>query len=106
MLADQILEMIEAVDPLDFKALEEIDKAFTKLIGVYPKPLTKYSQSRDALKYKRPEGWCIHIRVRGKGLTSATINKGYTTFHSPLLNCECLAELYVIVYAIKFESEK
>lgn len=91
MGADEILRMIEAVDPADSAKLDEIDARvfcflptpnglppmkFVRMFGdgycfsaipaggreaPYALPNPRYTRSRDALKAIRPEGWIMGI---------------------------------------------
>jgi hypothetical protein len=72
VVAKEILEMIEAVDPGDSAKLNEIDARVKRYLsnGVWNQtyyekklkdgrwfPEPQYTRSRDALKAIRPEGW-------------------------------------------------
>ena len=104
MGAQEILKMIEEVDPADTAKLDEIDArawAYLNLIGDFTITFSgcsvyyrhngwnkeartilhhsfehdQYTRSRDALKAIRPEGWNLEIEVWGKPQARCTIWK-------------------------------
>lgn len=62
MSTTEILKMIETVDPSDRSALDDIDLAVGEYLGKFPKPVSKYTRSRDALKAIRQDGWFLKIQ--------------------------------------------
>lgn len=118
--AKKILELIEAVDPQDSEALDEIDKlADTYVHGPQPEPpyirlaFYSYCRSRDALKAIRPEGWRFQVNYRGGTrlneiefyVHARYLNHTDRTVGGHTLPTEELAELHAIIQAIAYERE-
>lgn len=118
--AQEILRLIETVDPADFAKLDEIDlqvhlyidtkkptSAGASAQGFFGPP--EYTRSRDALKAIRPEGW--YFGVRHAPLYLAEINfdckasSKQKHIYGPTLPTEELAELHAIIQAIEFERK-
>lgn len=134
MSAQDILKMIEEVDPNDTAKLDEIDarvwcflnnRAFHGMTDkgqfyynlhyplsmAHPKEgIIEYARSRDTLKAIRPEGWHYFIDSRG-GCKLWSVDCTRPEFHAQNNNCgmlrtEELAELHAIIQAIDFERTK
>lgn len=118
--AQEILKLIETVDPTDSAKLDEIDILVYEYLepvnsgypyrialslGV-PSGLPKYTRSRDALKAIRPEGWSSYGAVH-KEMSSFVYYKGvgYERIETDCydLPTEELAELHAIIQATEFE---
>ena len=128
MSAQEILSLIENVDPADTAKLDEIDFRVNHYIVAhrigYEKPYCdawkqarirnadcpQYTRSRDALKAIRPEGWNLEIKVWGKSQARCTIWKrpfcDTGIRFSRWLPTEELAELHCIIKAIEHERTK
>ena len=126
-MSEEILKLIEAVDPSDTPKLDEIDCAVWFIIthGSLPETpipvlrnfkespwgLDKYTRSRDALKSIRPEGWSFQgARQADDGTFWAELRKGYQTSYEVAKVSKCkteeLAELHVIIQAIQWERNQ
>ncbi len=128
MTAQDILRMIEGVDPTDTQRLDGIDarvwcylngKSFDRveyLDGVVPILIADkiilsfadwhpYTRSRDALKGIRPEWFYPVVQWHGaEGWRSSYCEKNYRTmFYSKMLPTEELAELHAILQAVEWE---
>lgn len=131
--AQKILEMIENVDPNDTNTLDEIDArvwcynkgyafdgiekkgSYMKIFyqdnegsqvvrGFMHNPAPEYTRSRDALKGIRPDGWVYFVSCDGLSNCAAAIIKEIKlTRKSPELPTEELAELHVIIQAVKWD---
>lgn len=109
--AQEILKLIEAVDPSDTAKLDEIDARVACLLQdhVYGseaarfllKAFPQYTRSRDALKAIRPEGWAILI-VQFENLFVCDMTHA-KHFVGKKLPTEELAELHAIIQAIEYE---
>lgn len=120
MSAQDILKMIEEVDPSDTAKLNEIDFAVWQFLGNdknAKSPIEcgfdfggiKYTRSRDALKSIRPEGWIYDCEWYSKNRFTARFYKldsDEIQEESPVLPTEELAELHSIIQAIDFERTK
>lgn len=132
MTAQQILSLIENVDPVDTAGMDEIDAR----VWCYWQGLTyeyndkyghggivpntnpvhwldnagkEYTRSRDALKSIRPDGWIFY-------LCNFDLNHTWFQFDAhcphgefdgtPPLPTEELAELHAIIQAIDYERNK
>lgn len=114
----KILELIEAVDPSDRAALDEIDAKVQWYIGITQEPIVlpiSYTRSRDALKAIRPEGWEFDVcNVFGckDGSYEYTVYNGKHSIESPSpplgrrFKTEELAELHAIIKAIAHDREE
>jgi hypothetical protein len=110
---EQILKMIEAVDPSDTAKMDEIDamvfryvtKDNRSWVGL-PKP--KYTRSRDALKAIRPEGFYFNGGFVGKYAEYEADNFSIPRikFNSGDKLTEELAELHAIIQAVAFERKE
>lgn len=120
---EEILKLIETVDPNDREKLDEIDarvwcflnkyrydgpydsNGFHYIKGTYRGKkahnlITSYCESRDALKAIRPEGWrfvCWPTSCDALGATELLASN---------LPTEELAELHAIIQAIAHEREQ
>lgn len=123
---NEILRMIETVDPSDVGGMEKIDDwvwcflngyDFTRALQDHTLykahirgAIEKYTRSRDALKAIRPEGWLSWAQ------NDETYKPGYfgkwymgcaqsekTDFYVGDLPTEELAELHAIIQAIAYE---
>lgn len=116
MDADEILKMIEAVDPSDHVGMTKIDANVRAWLNGHTLGATvsgskdamkaifsdSYSRSRDALKKIRPKGW--DITYTSKGGPMAFLTKGdFRTNISLWAKSEELTELYAIIQAIGCE---
>lgn len=129
---NEILKLIETVDPEDSETLDEIDARVwcwiegleyeTKMhtrdgLHIYPKTGStlkgwlyndeKYTRSRDTLKSIRPEG-CPVVKVRKvyQNCGCEIYNHGWDkSFVSAPLPTEELAELHAIIQAIQWSRE-
>ena len=122
--AQELMRMIETVDPSDTKKLDEIDlRAYAYVTGweviecgyigatgegdmTHP---PQYTRSRDALKAIRPDGYVWTIESRGvaeawspkANVPTLKAEKNYNTHER--LPTEELAELHAIIQAIEYE---
>jgi hypothetical protein len=130
--AQQILKMIESVDPSDTAKLDEIDARvwcylvgkeyqlaeflFSSEIGLMQqthymgkfeqKTFKPYTSSRDALKKIRPNEWkfdIIQMSKQKKCEFMCWLHKEDKEFQSVFLLTEELAELHAIIQAIEYE---
>ena len=126
--SDEILKMIETVDPSDEEVLDEIDarvwcflnnKKYKSHESGYVKfmvingntyfDVKEYTRSRDALKAIRPEGWKFEIYCWGNGNRISFFRKKedrYINFYTETLPTEELAELHAIIQAIAYERQQ
>lgn len=129
MTAQELLKMIETVDPNDKAKLDEIDarvwcyindreyfehddeKVWFYLGGIARTYVCydNYTRSRDALKQIRPDGWHPSVWTYDGG--SRCIISGYVggvlyEFDSKILKTEELSELHAIIQAIEHERTK
>lgn len=130
MTAQEILKLIESVDPADEKMMDEIDACVYCLINRRSSGLEKYyignavpqyTRSRDALKAIRPEGWHFKINscygcdqfLKDKKwdnaywciLTKKINNQLLTMENNEPLPTEELAELHAIIQATEHERK-
>ena len=127
MTAQDILKMIQAVDPNQPEKLDQIDcevEAFIRDTGTHyadgywwvysdrgdnPESYTpkQYTRSRDALKAIRPKRWMFCIEELAEGAWTSTLEydiaSGWVSFYSQPLPTEELAELRAIIQAIAHE---
>lgn len=116
MTAQEILKLIEEVDPKDTAKLDEIDARVWCYLNNQDQESTEfgvprwmyavrskpYTRSRDALKAIRPEGWRVFNLSEGDmfefdlGKTNARVFRGQAI-------TEELAELAAIIQAINYE---
>ncbi len=124
---EEILKMIEAVDPSDTAKLDEIDARVYVyvwgtstscefgvchwLIGSGAGDLfaaDEFTRSRDALKTIRPAGWWIetsnspYCKIEKPPERSPWKS---TVFYAPQVATEELAELHAIIQAIAYERQ-
>ena len=130
-MSEELLKMIETVDPEDSTAIEEIEARYIcfKMRDVYEgitydtstdeTPMAKgkngayyfknYATSRDVLKGERPKGWCITNSVwfhpSGNGACSK-IRLDYKEIKTPDLPTEELAEFHAIIQAITYQRNE
>jgi hypothetical protein len=108
-----ILKLIEAVDPANEPAMEEIDLAVWKYLGGGANYESRidgcpdYTTSRDVLKGIRPHGF-FSVNENGSKGWQAWINRpddegGGPCFLITGMPTECLAELYCIIQAIEHD---
>ena len=127
----ELLTLIENVDPTDSAALDEIDArvmayvlnkavvkhvfeddAFCYSIKGHTGVIHKYTRDRNALKEIRPEEWMPTILGgwTGADCTHVWFCKMYSggagSLKSPDLPTEELAELHTIIQAITYEREQ
>ena len=124
MTAQEILAMIEAVDPADTAKLDEIDRWVCRYVhgmsegfnGTYEPEKHRYTSSRDALKAIRPKGYSVYIQKT----TSCMCTMEYVTYGAldedkikpqklvtaRNLPTEELAELHAIIQAIAYERQQ
>lgn len=117
---DELLKMIETVDPSDTAKLDEIDFEVSLYIEqpkneshirkkiVWWCPAKKYTRSRDALKEIRPEGWYFRIDYEGTRngpfpYAEARNDVVVDVFSSGKQKTEELAELHAIIQAIDYD---
>ena len=125
---EEILRVIESVDPSDTAKLDEIDarvdsyiskrpfNAYDSETGLYETidgqeacewAPANYTRSRDALKAIRPEGWIINVHNDYRGSRGATCKDDNSKdFKSEVLPTEELAELHAIIQAINHERKE
>ena len=104
MTVQEILKLIEEVDPKDTAKLDEIDARVYEFLDFPDSNIgcPEYTRSRDALKAIRPEGWRVFNLSEGTmfefdlGKTNARVFRG-------LAITEELAELAAILQAINYE---
>lgn len=118
--AQEILNLIETVDPSDTAKLDEIDRAVRLYIDpaqdAYEKEflydLKKYTRSRDALKSIRPGEWTFQIQNASYGFDvfyyppMFGLVEGPSPMRSFALPTEELAELHAIIQAIEYEMNQ
>ena len=124
MSAQEIIKLIETVDPSDTARLDEIDLRVWSFVtgkhelcaplgslyldGPVYRQQPMYTRSRDALKAIRPEGWFLTSQMIGmdfsvfKGWFYAAYGQG-CKLASPGLPTEELAELHAIISAIEWD---
>ena len=115
---EQILKMIEEVDPNNRELMEEIDILVWEYIGFDKNSERKiddcpdFTTSRDALKKIRPEGWGFdHDVIFNKWEVVGYVTEGYSKNYPSVesycyLPTEELAELHCIIQAIAHERAK
>lgn len=104
----ELLKRIEAIDPTDKKAMQDLSNdvwSWIKGVKITPEFYPNLCFSRDALKAIRPE--CLHLQII-KGFTTGAIVKGAIKnpvgdFSTPELPTEELAELHAIIQAIEYK---
>jgi len=131
-MTQEILKMIESVNPSDTAKLDEIDARvwcykhagtlgrvnpgafeFIPVSGAPPfhkafEPKIRYTRSRDALKAIRPEGWEWYLANYNDGVRfgCAKDSIGTDQMESVSLATEELAELHAIIQAIEWERSQ
>lgn len=105
--AQEILKMIEEVDPSDETKMDEIDLSVAKYLKQHKIWIGIVTRSRDALKAIRPDGWFGMIRFFGE-YSVCNINHvhPFGNADSQHLPTEELAELHAIIQAIEYERSK
>lgn len=83
-------------DMSDDKALRIIDEDVCKLWGKFPKPLARYTKSRDTLLNARPEGFEIQLSSLDGRFQFNFLN-AYNTVASATAHDEKLAELAALI---------
>jgi len=112
MTAQEILKMIEEVDPADTAKLDEIDYLAECFIRKNDSPIwlgTQYTRSRDALKSVRPMAFTYTIvfeQYKGHSAAMTWVHDPDVQFVSPIGLQEELAELHAIISAIQWERTK
>lgn len=104
--AEQILRMIETVDPSDKPSMGRIDRSvsFYLSTGCHDFKLRKYTRSRDALKSIRPKGWTFDFSHFDNGdvqcYAPCPDGEGSREYVG---KTEELAELHVIIQSAEHE---
>jgi len=111
---EEILKLIETVDPSNTKKLDEIDNLVWNYLhpsgGSYEsrmEGIPAYCSSRDVLKAIRPEGWYFQTNpwYNGCGYNAGTFDEGIKFINADGLPTEELAELHAIIQAIEYERK-
>jgi hypothetical protein len=127
---NELLNLIENVDPSDKGAMDEIDARVWCWLNGYKFAAAKhdrifvideyqceieklnglctlkYTRSRDALKSIRPDGWWPIKLFKDGHVFRFELTDGSRIASSAWLETEELAELHAIIQAISFEREK